>query len=158
LAVSMLCWSENVALCSDGPAELTLAQARKLKKLGVALFEDRISRLEGRGGRVKNVRFRGGKKLDCAALFFNTGSFQSSPLNRQIGCSFDSRGAIRARKYQVIGKPGIYAAGNILRDVQLSIVAAAEGAAAAFEINCALLKKESSAASPSPNAGGAPRP
>ena len=38
--------------------------------------------------------------------------------------------------------PGVFVAGNILRDVQLSIVAAAEGARAAFGINRALTRED----------------
>ena len=39
-------------------------------------------------------------------------------------------------------RSGVYAAGNILKDVQLSIVAAAEGARAAFGINLALTRED----------------
>jgi hypothetical protein len=37
---------------------------------------------------------------------------------------------------------GVYVAGNIIRNVQLSIVAAAEGANAAFGINRALTRED----------------
>jgi hypothetical protein len=36
----------------------------------------------------------------------------------------------------------VYAAGNILKDVQLSIVAAADGANAAFGVNLALTRED----------------
>jgi len=38
--------------------------------------------------------------------------------------------------------PGVFVAGNIIRDVQLSIVAAAEGARAAFGINRSLTRED----------------
>jgi thioredoxin reductase len=38
--------------------------------------------------------------------------------------------------------PGVFAAGNIIRDVQLVIVAAAEGTRAAFGINRALTRED----------------
>jgi hypothetical protein len=38
--------------------------------------------------------------------------------------------------------PGVYIAGNIVGDVQLSIVAAAEGTKAAFGINQALTRED----------------
>jgi len=37
---------------------------------------------------------------------------------------------------------GVYAAGNIIRDVQLAIVAAAEGTKAAYGINRALTREQ----------------
>jgi hypothetical protein len=38
--------------------------------------------------------------------------------------------------------PRVYAAGNVIQDVQLSIIAAAEGARAAFGINRALTRED----------------
>ena len=51
-------------------------------------------------------------------------------------------GGIRCAKYSESSVPGVFAAGNITRDVQLSIVAAAEGAKAAFGINRALTRED----------------
>jgi thioredoxin reductase len=45
-------------------------------------------------------------------------------------------------KYEATSVPGVYVAGNIIRNVQLSIVAAAEGASAAFGINRALTRED----------------
>jgi len=45
-------------------------------------------------------------------------------------------------QYEATNVPGVYVAGNIIRDVQLSIVAAAEGARAAFGINLALTRED----------------
>lgn len=142
LSISMLGWSANVVLCSDGPSGLNTKQRAGLKRAGIPLREEAIQELKGRGALLHSLRFKSGEEIPCSAFFFNTGCFQGSPLGRQSGCRFDGEGAVKVRKYQIVGKPGIYAAGNILRDVQLSIVAAAEGAAAAFEINCALLKAD----------------
>jgi thioredoxin reductase len=38
----------------------------------------------------------------------------------------DQRGAVKRGQYEATSVPGIFVAGNVLRDVQLSIVAAAE--------------------------------
>ena len=51
-------------------------------------------------------------------------------------------GSILCGEYEASSVPGVYAAGNILKDVQLSIVAAAEGARAAFGINRALTRED----------------
>jgi thioredoxin reductase len=45
-------------------------------------------------------------------------------------------------KYEATSVPGVYVAGNIIRDVQLAIVAAAEGTRAAFGINRALTRED----------------
>jgi 1,4-alpha-glucan branching enzyme len=44
-------------------------------------------------------------------------------------------------EYEATCVPGLYAAGNVLRDVQLAVVAAAEGARAAFGISAALTRE-----------------
>jgi thioredoxin reductase len=44
--------------------------------------------------------------------------------------------------YETTNVPGLYVAGDASRYVRLSIVAAAEGAEAAFAINTALLKED----------------
>jgi thioredoxin reductase len=51
-------------------------------------------------------------------------------------------GGIHCGQYEASSVPGVYAAGNILKDVQLSIVAAAEGARAAFGVNRALTRED----------------
>jgi len=45
-------------------------------------------------------------------------------------------------KYEESSVPGLFAAGNITKGVQLSIVAASEGARAAFGINRALTRED----------------
>ena len=54
----------------------------------------------------------------------------------------DRHGRIRCGQYEATSVPGVFAAGNVLSDVQLSIVAAAEGARAAFGINRALTRED----------------
>lgn len=60
----------------------------------------------------------------------------------QLGCSFNREGGILRDRHEATAVPGVYAAGNIIRNVQLSIVAAAEGATAAFGINLALTRED----------------
>ena len=63
-------------------------------------------------------------------------------LAESLGCLFDRRGGIVCGDYEATNVPGVFAAGNIIRDVQLSIVAAAEGARAAFGINRELTRED----------------
>ena len=84
--------------------------------------------------------FGDGRSLGRAALFFNTGQHQRSPLAEALGCEFDERGGVVAREYEVTTSvPGVYVAGDASRDVQLVIIAAAEGVKAGFAINKNLL-------------------
>jgi thioredoxin reductase len=52
------------------------------------------------------------------------------------------RGTVETNRLEMSSVPGLYVAGDASRDVQLVIVAAAEGAKAAFAINIALQKDD----------------
>ena len=81
-------------------------------------------------------------------------------LAEQLGCEFcEKDGYIQCGEDAATCVPGVYAAGNASRGVQLVIAAAAEGMQAAFAINTALidadaetgaLKNAGEAAAPAP--------
>jgi hypothetical protein len=50
--------------------------------------------------------------------------------------------AIECAEYDASSTPGVFVAGNILKDEQLSIVAASEGARSDFGINKALTRED----------------
>ena len=74
-------------------------------------------------------------------MFFDTPSHQQCNIAQLAGCAFTDIGGIRCNRLLESTVPGVFVAGNITRDVQLSIVAAAEGAKAAFAINRALTRE-----------------
>ena len=140
LALMMLQWSGDVVLLTDGPASLSPDERERLEAHGVPIREDAIARLEGHDGQLERIVFGDGRSLGRAALFFNTGQHQRSPLAEALGCEFDERGGVVAREYEVTTSvPGVYVAGDASRDVQLVIIAAAEGVKAGFAINKNLL-------------------
>jgi thioredoxin reductase len=140
LALMLLQWSGDVVLLTDGPAALSPDERARLEDHGLRVREDAIARLEGTDGRLERIVFGDGRSLARAALFFNTGQHQRSPLAQALGCAFDARGGIVARDQEVVTSvPGVYVAGDASRDVQLVVVAAAEGVKAAFAINRHLL-------------------
>jgi thioredoxin reductase len=75
-------------------------------------------------------------------MFFSMGQRQSSSLAHQLGCGFTHKGSVRTGEYEVTDINGVYVAGDASKLVQLAIVAAAEGAQAAFAINKALITED----------------
>jgi len=142
MARALTAWSRDVTLLGDGPAGLGARQRRALARNGVRVVEERIARLAGRDGRLAAVELEGGERLAIEALFFDLPSRPQSRLAERIGCRLTEKGGIRRGAYEASDVPGVFVAGNILRDVQLSIVAAAEGARAAFGINRALTRED----------------
>jgi thioredoxin reductase len=115
---------------------------QQLKRKHIAVRSGRIEQLSIVDRRLTEVVFGNGERLKRDALFFDTPSRPQSTLMVQLGCSMDRHGRIRCGQYEATSVPGVFAAGNVLSDVQLSIVAAAEGARAAFGINRALTRED----------------
>jgi thioredoxin reductase len=141
LAIELLVWSRDVVLCTDGAA-LAPRHLDRLRKYNIPWRRERIQRLEGARGKLRRVVFVDGQTLDRERMFFSAGQRQASSLARQLGCVFTSRGAVRTGEYEASDVAGVYVAGDASRLVQLAIVAAAEGAQAAFAINTDLIKED----------------
>jgi len=91
---------------------------------------------------LREIVFADGMRLARQVLFFDTPSDGQSDLALQLGCKFNDNGGVQCTDYEATSVAGVFVAGNIIRNVQLSIVAAAEGANAAFGINRALTREE----------------
>jgi thioredoxin reductase len=141
LAVELLGWSRDVVLCSDGACELEGAELAMLDRNGIRVREERIARLEGTDGMLECVVFESGDVLHRRAMFFTTGQVQASRLARQLGCEFNEKGTVRTGPYEMTHVPGLYVAGDASRHVQWVVVAAAEGAEAAYAISQDLIKE-----------------
>ena len=142
MARALTAWTRDVVLCTDGPSGLAAAQRRHLSANGIAVRDERILRLRMRNGRLWDIVFENEERLRRKAIFFDTPSRPQSPLAHRLGCMIDQRGAVKRGQYEATSVPGIFVAGNVIQDVQLSIVAAAEGARAAFGINQALTRED----------------
>jgi thioredoxin reductase len=142
LSLELTAWSRDLVLCTDGPSELDEEGLQKLERNGVTLREDRIARLEGRDGILDHIAFESGARLPRRALFFTTGQSQQSDLSIQLGCAVNSKGTVRTGKYETTHLKGLYVAGDASRAVQWVVVAAAEGAEAAFAINTDLISED----------------
>jgi thioredoxin reductase len=143
LALMLTLWSEDLVLCTDGPAGLSDEQRARLAHHNIPVREEPIARLEGTpDGMLERLVFASEETLTRHALFFNTGQTQRSSLFSKLGCDFTGKGGVRSRDTEETNVPGLYVAGDASRDVQFVIVAAAEGAQAAVAINKALLRED----------------
>ncbi|MFL5625237.1 MAG: NAD(P)/FAD-dependent oxidoreductase [Ktedonobacteraceae bacterium] len=142
LALELRQWSQDLVLCTDGPAGLSPEERARMERNKIKICEERIARLEGKDGMLERIVFSNGETLACQALFFRSHERQRSDLPTKLGCTFTKKGAVRTRENEATDIPGLYVVGDASRRVQLAIIAAAEGAAAAWAINNALLKEE----------------
>jgi thioredoxin reductase len=142
LSLELTAWSRDLVLCTDGPSEIDREGCDRLDRNGIVMREDRIARLEGRDGMLADVVFESGERLSRRALFFTTGQLQRSDLCGRMGCDLSEKGTVRTGRYETTHLEGLFVCGDASRAVQWAIVAAAEGAEAAFAINTALTKED----------------
>lgn len=134
LALSLLTWSTDLVVCTDGRRPTARARAR-LTAASIPVRTERIIRLEGTAGRLQRIVFARGPVLERHALFFNTGQSQRSALAATLGCRFTRTGHIRSDRKGHTGVRNLFIAGDANGDAQFVVVAAAEGAEAAVAIN-----------------------
>ena len=142
LSLELTAWSRDLILCTDGDAEIDERGRGRLARNGIVIREDRVARLEGLDGRLQHVIFQSGERLPRRAVFFTTGQYQRSDLSVRLGCEINEKGTVRTGKYETTHLQGLYVAGDASRAVQWVIVAASEGAEAAFAINSDLIKED----------------
>jgi thioredoxin reductase len=141
LALELLQWSRDTVLCTHGEPRFDGELRQKLARHGVRLFPQPIAALEGTGQVLEQIRFVDGTLLARRAVFFYPSQHQRSRFAEKLGCTFcDEDGCIQCGEYAETNIPGLYAAGNASRGLQLVIAAAAEGTHAAFAINNALME------------------
>jgi thioredoxin reductase len=142
LAAKLNLWSRDLVLCTNGPHELTAEQLAALGKVGVRLSTEPIARLEGVAGQLRTVHFADGSRLERDAMFIVMRQVQASTLAARLGCEDRERHSVPTGEHQKTHVQGLYVIGDASRDVQMVIIAAAEGADAAFSINKYLLSQE----------------
>ncbi|QHL88038.1 FAD-dependent oxidoreductase [Nibribacter ruber] len=141
LSLSLKTWSNDVKLFTDGTNKLTREDKELLARNGITYATAAIERIEGEDGQMQRIILQNGQVEERHALFFATGSDQRSDLASQLECDFTSKGVVRTYKHQETNVKGLYVAGDSARDMQLVIVAAAEGTKAAVAINIELQKE-----------------
>lgn len=142
LSLELTAWSKDLVLCTDGPSDLEENDIQSLTRNGIRMVEDRIERLEGKEGQLEQIIFQNGQIVQRRALFFTLGQHQRSDLPTKLGCEMTEKKAVRTGRHEETGIAGLYIAGDASESVHFAIVAAAEGAQAAFSIHQELLKED----------------
>jgi thioredoxin reductase len=140
LSLELTAWTKDIVLCTDGACEFDAKQRERLARNGILLREEQVVRLEGRDGLLERILFAEGPPLERRALFFTTGQYQHAELAVRLGCAFNDKGTVRTGAYESTHLKGLFVAGDASRAVQWVVIAAAEGAEAAFAINTDLIK------------------
>lgn len=141
LIQTLRCWSRMLFWCTPDSARSTLTDQR-VSRWGIKVYTENIGELEVSDGKLTGVRFLNGERLRCEAIFFANENHQRSDLAAQLGCRQTSKGLVKANEVGLTSEEGVYVAGDAKADVQLAIIAAGEGAKAAYAINKSLIEAE----------------
>jgi thioredoxin reductase len=145
LSRALKVWSQDVFLCTDG-GRVSPSDRQRLELEGIGIREEPVERLLCNiSGGLEAIVFKKGEPLQREALFFTTGQRGHSDLAGLLGCAVNPNGTVSTGRKQETTVPGLYVVGDISRDMQLVIVAAAEGAKAGIAINMALMKEDQAA-------------
>lgn len=139
-ALELTCWSNDIVLCIDGGPFPSPEHLEHLARHGIRIIPHKIAGVSGIKGEQLNINFSDGTTLPRRAMFFNPTQRQASPLAKKLGCVITDGGVVKTGKLQQT-KSRLYVAGDAARSIQLAIIAAAEGAEAAFALNTALQKE-----------------
>jgi thioredoxin reductase len=132
-------WSRRVTLFSDGDTGLDPEQERGLLQNQIRIVRAPIQRVRG-GRRLEAVQTEGGS-VPCDALFVAAPQRQRASLVAALGCETSDQGCVETGEHESTNVPGLYVAGDASSNVQFAIVAAAEGAEAAFAIHRSLVRE-----------------
>ena len=144
LALSLKTWSKHVTLFTDGKRITNTSAREMLRKNNIPVVTQRLKKLQGQNGVLKKIILADNESMPCEAIFFQAGYESQCELLNKMGCSTTSKGIVVTNKMQQTNIYGLYVAGDVSKDVQFVIVAAAEGAKAGVAINKDLQQEERS--------------
>jgi len=135
-------WSRDLVLCTNGFGQLTEAERDRIMSMDVQIYEQPIAQLEGKQAQLNSIRFVDGTLIERHALFIRPGQEQQSRLAYDLGCKIDAGGIIIVDEQGQTSVVGVYAAGDMMRQSQQIVFAAADGARIAMEINQSLVDED----------------
>ncbi|WP_305788032.1 NAD(P)/FAD-dependent oxidoreductase [Symbioplanes lichenis] len=148
LALQLSAFSEDVVLCTNGPAELEQPYGAALEKAGVLIREEEVARLVADGDQLRGIEFREGPPLARTTMFVKGSQRQRSPLAAQLGCRILGDGSVAVDELARTSVAGVLAAGDMARrpDAAVAIssvvMSAAAGSLAAGVIDVDLLQED----------------
>jgi thioredoxin reductase len=133
-------WTGDLTVLSSYSKGFSKSHHDELLRLGAKVLKGKVVKIEGAKGRLSSMTLDDRTKVRCHALFFSSPARQHSNLAAQMNCRFTRGGHVNFDRFQQTNVEGLFVAGDMARDMQLMLIAAAEGARAGVMINEQLLK------------------
>lgn len=110
-----------------------------LEARGIEVIVDTLARVHGHDGILGAVELGSGRRLSLDFLFSLQGATPNSELAASLGVDLSGRGYVLANQDQQTNVPGVFAAGDVTRDLAHQVATAVhEGLTAASAANYSL--------------------
>jgi thioredoxin reductase (NADPH) len=128
-------YARDVTLLTLGHRmELDEAEREKLRRARVKIVQEPVEALDVEGDRITAIRV-GGTEHRFDILYSALGLTCRSDLGLALGAHADDSGALIVDDHNRTSVPGLYAAGDVVRDLNQIVVAMAHAAVAATNIH-----------------------
>ena len=134
-------WTGDLTLLLDG-GPLAEEDRRELGRRAVRVEPERVAALRHERGQIAALRLASGRELALGALYLAPRTEPASPLPALLGLRMaaeDQGPHVAVDEAGRTSAPGVYAAGDLARDVFGAAAAAADGAAAGIACHRSLL-------------------
>jgi len=131
--------TDDLVICTDGPATFSAEEANFLQSKKVRIIETPLAALSGEGDQMDTLHFADGSKLARRAIFIDLRTAQHSDLAQSLGCELDEMALVKVDAQARTNVAGVYAAGDMASRGRAVILAAAQGAMAGLALNMDLL-------------------
>ncbi len=147
-------WANSVTVVTNGVRFRGDDSCRaELTDHDIPLVERVAVRLLGTRGDLTGVELDDGQVLPASLVMFSVDHSPRTELAERLGCRLDEEGYLRVDESGQTNVEGVYAAGDLVPGLQLTLVAAASGAVAGVGCAQSLFGRRGAPSSPVPGAG-----
>lgn len=101
-----------VTIFSNGKADFTPEQNRRLEMNGIEMIETAVLEFQHEHGQIKSVLFENGSRKDFDAVYAALSFTQHCDIPASLGCELTEQGYIKVDAFQKTTVPGVYACGD----------------------------------------------
>lgn len=104
--------TDNITILTSLKAEFTAEQTEKLNTHNIQIIEQEITEIEHENGHIKNVIFKGGKKMSFDVVYSSIPFKQHSDIPVSLGCELTEQGYVKVDNFQKTTVNGVFACGD----------------------------------------------
>ena len=134
-ALFLRTYSQTVTLIYQAKAELTSAEKRKLRNAKIDVIEDAHGSIHITEQTKPSIGLSTGEELHFDVIYPMLGESPRSKLATQLGARCNKQGKLIVDRHQRTTVPGLYAAGDVVDELNQISVAAAHAAIASTDIH-----------------------